>query len=147
MVPSHQKTEFFVLDFHYFSLFCRGGYFFVKIRRMGTKLWILRCHLDPGGYQKWHQNRPGATTNAPRCSPKRQKVGVGGVLWILVAASYVEYGHRDHSGVPQSRIRGSFWLIWEGFRGRHLDVFGHLWHIIFFWHACLLLTFFKDFGV
>ena len=41
-----------------------------------------------------------------------------------------------------------FLSILEGFRDRHLDVFGKLWHKnCVFWHACLQVTFFKDFGV
>ena len=44
--------------------------------------------------------------------------------------------------------RLGFLSILEGFRGRHLDVFGQLWHNnCVFWHACLQVTFFKDFGV
>ena len=43
--------------------------------------------------------------------------------------------------------RLGFLSILEGFRGRHLDVFGQLWHNnCVFWHACLQVTFFKDFG-
>ena len=43
--------------------------------------------------------------------------------------------------------RLGFLLILEGFRSRHLDVFGQLWHNnCVFWHACLQVTFFKDFG-
>ena len=41
----------------------------------------------------------------------------------------------------ESRL--GFLSIWEGFRGRHFDVFGQLWHNnCVFWHACLQVTFF-----
>ena len=44
--------------------------------------------------------------------------------------------------------RLGFLSILEGFRSRHLNVFGQLWHNnCVFWHACLQVTFFKDFGV
>ena len=39
-------------------------------------------------------------------------------------------------------------LILDAFRGRNLDVFGQLWNKnCVFWHACLQVTFFNDFGV
>ena len=43
--------------------------------------------------------------------------------------------------------RLGFLSILEGFRGRHVDVFGQFWqNNCVFWHACLQVTFFKDFG-
>ena len=63
-------------------------------------------------------------------------------------------GHRANQGNLGAhgrrpwRSRLGFLSILEGFRGRHLDVFGQLWHNnCVFWHACLQVTFFEVFGV
>ena len=70
---------------------------------------------------------------------------------MLVASNLAPWGPSSDAGGLGSRPWGSrlgFLAIWEGFRGRHLDVFGQLWNNnCVFWHACLQVTFFEDLGV
>ena len=73
---------------------------------------------------------------------------------MLVALNLAPWGPSSDAGGLGSHGRrpwGSrlgFLSILEGFRGRHLDVFGQLWNnSCVFWHACLQVTFCKDFGV
>ena len=55
--------------------------------------------------------------------------------------------------IASTMVLSVFWQlrflsIFDGFRGRHLDVFGQLWNNnCVLWHACLQVTFFKDFGM
>ena len=73
---------------------------------------------------------------------------------MLVAPNLAPWGpSSDAGGLGSTRketlgFRLGFLSIWEGLRSRHLNDFGQFWHNnCVFWHACLQVTFFKDFGV
>ena len=69
------------------------------------------------------------------------------LIWHLGDHRAMQGGLGAHGRKPWGSRLG-FQSILEGFRGRHLDVFGQFWHNnCRFWHACLQVTFFKDFGV
>ena len=77
------------------------------------------------------------------------------VIWHACCAQFGTLGTIERCRGTWEHTEGDLggpWLgflsILGGFRGRHLDVFGKLWHNnCVFWHACLQVTFFKDFGV
>ena len=73
---------------------------------------------------------------------------------MLVAPNLAPWGpSSDAGGLGSTRketLGVQAWISIDFGRisGRHLDVFVQLWHNnCLFWHACLQVTFFKDFGV
>ena len=73
---------------------------------------------------------------------------------MLVGSNLARWGPASDAGGPGSTRKETLgfqaWISTDYGRisGRNLDVFGKLWHNnCVFWHACLHVTFFKDFGV
>ena len=73
---------------------------------------------------------------------------------MLVASNLAPWGPSSDSGGLGSTRRETLgfqaWISvdFDEFRDRHMGVLGNLWNNnCVFWHACLQVAFFKDFGV